>query len=61
MNIYQLNKEEEKEVNIIYADLDNDGIALEIENKSITKDKEEVIRTWVSKIGLDMNDSYRLS
>lgn len=93
-----VNKEEEKEVNIPYEDLDNFlfivnnvmhfnvkesyeryrtvftnddveisvdeypfGVALEIENKSETKNPEDVVREWVSKIGLDINDSYRLS
>ena len=93
-----VNKEEEKEVEIPYADLDNFlyivnnvmhftikesyeryrivftnedveisvdeypfGIALEIENKSITKNPEDVVREWVAKIGLDIKDSYRLS
>lgn len=93
-----VNKEEEKEVNILYEDLDNFifivenvmhfnvvesyeryrtvftnddveisldeypfGIALEIENKSNSKKPETVVRDWVSKLGLDINDAYRLS
>ena len=93
-----VNKEEEKEVNIPYEDLDNFlfivnnvmhfnvkesyeryrtvftnddveisvdeypfGVALEIENKSETKNPEDIVREWVSKIGLDISDSYRLS
>ena len=93
-----VNKEEEKEVNIPFEDLDNFlfivnnvmhftvkesyeryrtvftnedieisideypfGIALEIENKSETKNPEEVVKGWVAKIGLDINDAYRLS
>ena len=94
----EVNKEEEKEVNIPYEDIDNFlfiienvmhfttiesyeryrtvftnedieisvdeypfGIALEIENKSDTKDPEEVVKGWTSKIGLDIKNSYRLS
>lgn len=93
-----INKEEEKEVNIQYEDVDNFiyivnsvmhftvmesyeryrtvftnddieisideypfGIALEIENKSDTKDPEEVVKEWVLKLGLDIKKSYRLS
>lgn len=37
------------------------GIALEIENKSITGDPKEIVRKWVENIGLDINNSYRLS
>lgn len=37
------------------------GIALEIENKSNTKDPQEVVKKWVKEIGLDINKSYRLS
>ena len=37
------------------------GIALEIENKSTTKDPEEVVREWVSRIGLNIEDRYELS
>ena len=37
------------------------GIALEVENKSETKDPQEVVRKWVSKIGLDIKDAYPLS
>lgn len=37
------------------------GIALEIENKSQDKDPEKVVEEWVKKIGLDINESYRLS
>lgn len=94
----EVNKEEEKEVNIPYYDLDNFlfiiervmhfkimesyeryrtiyfnsdieisvdeypfGIALEIENKSETKQPEKNVKEWVKKLGLDINDSYRLS
>lgn len=93
-----VNKEEEKEVNISKDDIDNFmfivnnvmhfnvvesyeryrtvfenqdveisvdeypfGIALEIENKSKIKNPEEVVTYWVNKLGLDFNDSYRLS
>ena len=37
------------------------GIALEIENKSTDKNPEEVVKDYVSKIGLDINDKYPLS
>lgn len=37
------------------------GIALEIENKSSTKDPQEVVRYWTKKLGLDITKSYRLS
>lgn len=93
-----VNKEEEKEVNINKDDIDNFmfivnnvmhfnvvesyeryrtvfenqdieisvdeypfGIALEIENKSKIKNPEEVVTHWVDQLGLNFNDSYRLS
>ncbi len=37
------------------------GICLEIENKSIDKNPNETIKYWANKIGLDINNSYRLS
>lgn len=37
------------------------GIALEVENKSASKDPNEVVRKWVELLGLDINKSYRLS
>lgn len=37
------------------------GLCLEIENKSTIKDPEEVVKNWVNKIGLNINDTYRLS
>ncbi len=37
------------------------GIALEVENKSVSEDPTEVVRKWVEKLGLDINKSYRLS
>ena len=37
------------------------GIALEVENKSASKDPSEVVRKWVELLGLDINKSYRLS
>ena len=37
------------------------GVALEIENKSVSKNPEDTVREWVNKIGLDINNSYRLS
>lgn len=94
----EVNKEEEKEFNVQYDELDNFlfivenvmhftvvesyeryrtifynddieisvdeypfGLALEIENKSVEKNPEEVVKEWVLKLGLDINNSYRLS
>lgn len=94
----EVNKEEEKEVRINPADIDNFlyivsnvmhfnvvesyeryrtvfenddveisvdeypfGVCIEVENKSTTKNPEDVVKEWVSKIGLDINDAYRLS
>lgn len=37
------------------------GIAIEIENKSKTRKPEEVIKEWVSKLKLNINDAYKLS
>lgn len=37
------------------------GIALEIENKSNEKSPEETIMFWVNKLGLNLNNSFRLS
>lgn len=37
------------------------GIALEIENKSSIKNPEEVVMNYVSKLKLNIKDSYRLS
>ena len=37
------------------------GIALEIENKSVSDNPEGVVKKWVKKIGLDITKSYRLS
>lgn len=37
------------------------GIALEIENKSKTKDGTEIVTTWIKKIGLNIKDAYDLS
>lgn len=37
------------------------GIALEVENKSTDKNPEDVVKEYVSKIGLDINDKYPLS
>ena len=37
------------------------GICVEIENKSILKNPEEVVKKWVNKIGFNINDAYRLS
>ena len=37
------------------------GLCVEIENKSKTKNAEEVIKSWLSKLKFDMNHAYRLS
>lgn len=37
------------------------GICVEIENKSITKNPEDVVKNWVDRIGLNIHDAYRLS
>jgi hypothetical protein len=37
------------------------GIALEIENKSMDKNPEEVVKNWTKLLGLDIKDAYRLS
>lgn len=37
------------------------GVCVEIENKSKTQEPEEVVKKWVNKIGLNIEDAYRLS
>lgn len=37
------------------------GICVEIENKSSKKNPEEIVKEWVSRIGLAITDAYRLS
>lgn len=37
------------------------GVCVEIENKSTTKNPEDVVKNWVNKIGFNINDAYRLS
>ena len=37
------------------------GLCIEIENKSKTKDGEEVIKEWLNKLNFDIKESYRLS
>ena len=37
------------------------GVCIEIENKSTTKNPEDVVKEWVARIGLNINDAYRLS
>lgn len=37
------------------------GVCAEIENKSLTKNPEEIVKTWVDKLGLNINNAYRLS
>lgn len=37
------------------------GIAVEIENKSKTKDGKSIVREWVDKLGFDINGAYDLS
>ena len=33
------------------------GVCVEIENKSLTKNPEEVVKTWVDKLGLNINNA----
>lgn len=37
------------------------GVCVEIENKSITKDPEAIVKKWVNILGLRIEDAYRLS
>ncbi len=37
------------------------GVCVEIENKSTTKKPEDIVKKWVNRIGLNINDAYRLS
>ena len=37
------------------------GICVEIENKSITRNPENVVKEWVDQIGLNITEAYRLS
>lgn len=37
------------------------GVCMEIESKTTTKNQEDVVKDWVSRIGLDINNAYRLS
>ncbi len=37
------------------------GVCIEVENKSNARNPEDVVKEWVSRIGLDINDAYRLS
>ena len=37
------------------------GVALEIENKSVDKDPQEVVRKWVNILNLNIDNAYRLS
>ena len=37
------------------------GLCIELENKSKTKDAEEVVNDWLKKLNLNINDAYRLS
>ena len=37
------------------------GVALEIENKNIQKKAEDTILFWINKLGLDINQVFRLS
>lgn len=37
------------------------GLCLEIENKSIEGDPEEIVKYWVKQLGLNIDDAYRLS
>ena len=37
------------------------GICIEIENKSDTKNAEDVLNEWINKLKFDINEAYRLS
>ena len=37
------------------------GVALEIESKGKSKNPEETVMYWVNKLGLNINDTYRMS
>ena len=37
------------------------GVCIEIENKSIERDGELIIKEWLSKLNFDLNDAYDLS
>ncbi len=37
------------------------GICIEVEAKSEVQNSEQIIKKWVDKIGLNINDAYRLS
>lgn len=37
------------------------GVAIEIENKNKIKNGEEVITSWLNKLGFDIKDAYKLS
>lgn len=37
------------------------GVCIEVENKSTSKNPEEVVKEWVEKTGLNLKDAYRLS
>ena len=37
------------------------GVCIEIENKSTIKNPCDVVLEWVNRIGLNINDAYRLS
>ena len=37
------------------------GTCIEVENKSLDKNPEEVVKYWTDRLGLDINKAYRLS
>ena len=37
------------------------GVCVEVENKSTKKNPEDVVKGWVNRIGLNINNAYRLS
>lgn len=37
------------------------GVCVEIENKSLNKNPEEIVKKWVNEIGFNINEAYRLS
>lgn len=37
------------------------GVCVEVENKSLDKNPENIVRKWVDKVGLNISNAYRLS
>lgn len=37
------------------------GVCVEVENKNTLKNPEDIVKKWVDRIGININDAYRLS